>query len=449
MFALLLFLVVPATATADECADAPDYLAQNRITEAENAARACLQDSPDNAAAMVVLARALLAQDEFTEALSWAEKAQAKYPQDLDIATLRMQILARSGDLDAAWAVAVQLPAAAKTQHDPALVAANIAFWREDYAEAAARYDSFVAQWPGEVDAERNRAIAYDKTGRSVTAQTEYERLCRAPYEDDLACALYTQKKKENAKYTLALRPGYWLATRSYNNTNKEDNFDGYSGYAMIDARVFGTFHLGTSLEYRTRDYGDGDVSDTYWELFGNYTWPVGFKLSAAAGMTLDDTDFSPEWTAQIEPGWVFDFGLELYFKFWRLEFEKSGVNVLSPAAAFYYGPLMLYARYYYAIDEDPDTDPSNSFLAKAGWTFFNHVTLTGGYGAGDRTDYLEVTDANVDNYWLALGGIGIHFNWQHSVFLDYIYRDETSSNDRIDVDFIQHQFLLTYQVRF
>ena len=131
------------------------------------------------------------------------------------------------------------------------------------------------------------------------------------------------------------------------------------------------------------------------------------------------------------------------------LEFENSGVNVITPAVAYYVGPLMFYLRYYYAIDDDSDIDPSNSVYGKIALTVIDKIILSAGAGAGDRTDWLDVTDANVDNYWLVTGGLGVQFNWQHGVYFDYIYRNETSENDRIDVDFRQHQFLLTYQLRF
>lgn len=442
--------MIPGAAMGQYCSELNDFLTLGKYIEAEALARECMKQDPTSVFVWIGLSKALAFQDKHDEALSWIQVARSAYPNDMDILTQEIRILSWKGAVDEAWEKTKELPPENLKDPETALLVANVNFWSEHYDDAVNMYTAFLDQEPENPTALRNRGNCYRILGDDEKAKADFEKLCALSKTDkNASCRPLQELAEERARFTLMIQPHYWLETKEYVGQNLSYDFEGYGGKVLFDARIKDTWHLGGSFDYRTRQYNpaDGLVDDEYIEIFSSYLWPVGFKLSGAAGFTIAP-DFLPTFTAQIEPGWVFDFGLEVYLKYWRLQFENDGVNVLSPAAIYYIGPAMFYLRYYLGIDDDPNIDPSNSLIGKAMLTFAP-ISFWAGGGIGDRADYLELDNTSNDGYWMLMAGIGWQIHWRHNLAFDYIYREEDSENDRIQVHFIRHQFLLSYTVKF
>jgi len=428
-------------AFSSDCPDAQESFTKEDFVQAENAARACIEASPDNEYNWYALSRALGFQKKFDKALKWADKAYEKNPADYDFATWRVRLISWSGDLDLAWTEAMKLPEKAFLDKDNNRLLADIAMWRKDYPEAIKRYNKFLLVWPGDAGAIKNRGVSYKESSQPKLAKQDFKQLC-----DMGDCKLYRQMQSEKARFKMVFQPRYWFADKKWEGTDAKDNPEAIEGYFLFDARVYDTLHLGLELDHRARKYGSETFTDQVAGLYANYSFDFGMILLGSVGMTINP-DFSPSLYGIIEPGWGFDFGLELYLRYWRMQFEQYGVNVIS--VIYTIDPVSFYVRYYRGYDEDPVIDPSNSILGKFTYTILELVSLSIGAAYGDGADYLKIDDIKRKGYYLILGGIGWQINPLHSLALDYEYRDEASENDRVDITYFQHQFALSYTVRF
>lgn len=450
IFLLALTFIFPykSLAQVDACPGLSDLLKSEQFKDAEKIARACLEQNPGNVPVQVALSKALAGQKQYVEAIKLAEDALNKYPKDTDLQAWLVRVLAWSGNYDKAWNLAEKLPKTALLDKDNARLVADLAFWKKDYKEAISRYDRFLEKWPTDHGAIRNRGTCYWKSGNDDRAKEDFETLCNmSRTNSDASCDPLKELKEHLARYTLFIQPEYWTRTKEFTNLNIQEDYEGWDGFLLFDVRAWNTLHVGASIDHRTRDYGEGQLDDQYLEGYASYLWDSGFYLYGAVGGTID-TDFSPIYTAAIEPGFIFKFGLELYLRYWRIEFEESGVHVISPALVYTLGPARFYFRYYHGIDDDPDIAQSNAYLGKL--TFYiKSISLSGGGGYGDRTDYLEIDQMERDEYWLVTGGIGWQIHWRHGLMFDYVYRNEIAESLALEVHYTQHQYLLGYKLRF
>jgi len=432
----------------DICPGLSDQLAAGEFAKAEATARACLEKTPENVPLKVALSKSLAGQQEYDEAISLAEQALEKYPKDADLLAWLARVLAWNGDFNRAWDLVLKLPRDALDDKDNARLVADIAFWKKDYKQGVSRYNYFLEKWPRDPSALKNRGLCFWKTGNDDKAKEDFISLCQLSKSDNNAsCDPLKFFKESQARFHMVFQPEYWTRDKEITNKNISEDYHGFDGFFLFDYRPWRTLHIGASTDHRTRDYGDGQLDDQYLEGYGTYLWEKGFYLYGAAGATVDP-DFSPLWTGTIEPGWIFKFGLEVYLRYWRIQFEESGVHVISPALVYTLGPAQLYFRYYHGIDDDPEIDQSNAYIGKL--TFFiKSFSLSGGGGYGDHTDYLEIDNMERDEYWLIMAGVGWQIHWRHGVMLDYIYRNEIAESLALEVHYTQHQYLLGYKVRF
>ncbi len=419
-----------STALAAACPDAQEAYDDENWLMAEFSARECLSNDPDNAELWALLARSLAFQEKYEESLQWIDKVLAKYPTDSDMRTQRVRVLAWKGDLDEAWEEAQGLNINAYTDPDTSKLVANIAFWRNDWKNAVERYDLYLLRVPDDQLALRNRGVAHKNLGNNELARRDFIMLCKLQGKRN--CELDDDIEKSEARFELLLQPGYVFI---------EERNDGWNALVKLDARVWRTLKIGASSEYRQRDYGK-IVDDLYNEIFGSYRWKSGWTLYGALGFTVDP-DFSPNWSAQIEPGYIFDFGLELYLKYWRIQFENEGIHVITPGLIYYFSMFMIYPRYYMSIDDAGDI--AHSGMLKLGIFPIDYLSFFVGAGLGDKTEYLEPRRGELDYYYFILAGAAWNINWRHKLMFDYIYRNEKTDTQR----YIHHHFMLGYSVKF
>ena len=332
--------------------------------------------------------------------------------------------LAFTGEYDKAWEGALKLNLA---NQDNALLIANIAFWKKDWEEAIARYTSFLERWPKHEQALRNRGISYKQLHKSPEALADFLALCNLHPEDEKSCALYKQTKAEQSTIRFLVAGGM--------------SSDGGKLLGLVDWSPATRAHLGLEVDFLSRESETELLFDLFIQAFGSYSWTNGLSVYGAFGRTFE-SDFSPSWTAQIEGGYASELGFQILLKYWRIQFEKGGTNVLSPAIVVYIKRFIIYLRYYLGLEDD--RDPSNAVIGKIGYAIVDSVIISLGAGFGDRTEYLQISNQELDFYWLIIAGLEWKIDWNHTLRFTYIYRDETVDDDYL----IRHEFLLSYELK-
>lgn len=420
-------------ATADSpnfCQAAQLSLQRQEHQQAERLARRCLQHNPNHSQARIVLSRALAAQQRYGQAIAQLDRVLYRYPRDGDLLVLRVRLLAWSGDLNGAWSQLLQLPTSSFADPETVLLGANLAFWRKDYLEAVLRYSDFLEVQPGDTTALRNRGLAWRQQGEPKQALLDFERLCKL---DAAQCGLKTELQQEQARFSLMLMPAYYHIV---------DRPPAGRLSSIFRAQVFPQLQAGAQAELRYRDFGQGGLTDVYLQGDATLNHDSGLFVTVGAGFSILP-QFSPQWTAQVEPGYAFAFGLELYLKYWRLQFAQGGAHVISPAFYYGLGRFGFYSRCYFAIDDQ--RGPTLALMSKISlrpgppWQLF----LGGGFG--DRSEYLEPRQVDLSGSAFAVAGASWDLHWRHRFLLEVLLRRETSDQQI----YLEAQTALGYRLRF
>ena len=415
-------------ARGEGCPRARQRLQSHDLPGAEGEARACLTSAPDDVATWTVLGGVLAAQARYDEALDWLGRARARYPHDDEIGAQRARVLAWAGRLDEAWGAVQALGEESFGDREVAMLAANLALWRADDPEADRRFTGILARWPEDLEARRGRGLARQHAGRLDEAQEDFDALCAQAGP----CGLADELGRRRSRVRLRVAPGLTLVT---------GRKGGWNLAAEAEGRLLGELRVAATMDRRTRDFGAGPLTDTYLEGALSARLGSRFAVAVAAGTTID-RDFSPAWTAQVEPSLGVGGGLELMLKYWRISFPTDGAHVISPAAIWQVSDWSLYGRYFLALPDHGDV--RHAAFGRLARDFGERWSAWAGGGAGNGLDYLELHQGGQGGFWFGWGGLGYRIGWQHSLRADYVNRREAGGATA----YVQHNLTLGYELR-
>jgi YaiO family outer membrane protein len=435
----VLFLHVASSAAAREqpfqpesCKQAQQAFVTGQITQALQAAEQCVIVAPEFAEHHFLQARILAAGHDYESAMVALEKAMAIAPGNNDLYAWQVRLVAWDGRLDEAWTRLQLLPDYAFEDPEVERLAADLAYWQHNWPEATRRYDAYLAAHPEDDSARRKRALVHLERGDLDGAEQDFKELCQAESKGGSSCLELRELQRQRRNVSITLLPEYLM---------RDAGQFGYDLFARIEGSPLHKLKLHAEVDYRTRDFGKGDLTDPYIRA-GAVVMPTPRLSLGLAGGFTPSADFSPEWTAEAEVGYKIIDNLTAYVKYWRIEFDDGGANVITPRASWYVGPLLFDARYYLTLQEGKTTGHS---VLGIGHYLFGPFDLHVGGGGGDRSDYLEVLAGETDQFVLALAGASWDVTALHRIQFDYVYRNEASG----ERDFNLHQFTAGYRVSF
>ncbi len=423
--------LAPGTAAAGECPDAWLHLRTGDPVGAEQKARACLDADPLSTDAALVLSRALARQNRYVEALTWADLVQRRHPEDPELVIWVGRLLAWKGDLDAAWAKVKDLPPD-RDDPDELRFLADLAFWRKDHAQAAARYDRVVLRDGTDRRARLNRGLSRRDAGDAAGALKDFALLCKGG--DRECCLLADQVRVARSRVRGWVRFDHWVLL---------DRPDAWSLGTGIDGRLPKSWKAGVSFEIRPRLYTERTFGDLFTEFWASGD-PARWATVRVAGGFSVERRYSPVWSLLVEPVFRPWQGVELGLLAWRLQFDPLPATVIGPSALMEWGRWTLLLRYYLGVRDDGDV--SHSGFAKVGlrigWPWQVHLAV----GAGNRADYLELRgNPTAQFHWTLGAGLAWQLDWRWRLVLDLMYRDEHEGAAR----FRQLRSSLGAEVRF
>jgi len=383
---------------AEGCPEARTLRLAASLSEAEAAARRCLQAESEDVATWLELSRALGLQQQTGPALEWVERGLLRYPDDVDLALWQVRLLAWSGRLHEAQAglvaVTTRVPEVMRDR-ETAMLAADIRYWSHDWTGADARFASYLESWPDDGDARTKLAIV-----RDALAQ-------------------------ESSILELAIEPSIATGGRA----------DAIATRVTLNARVWDALRVGVTTEVRDRE-GTGETS-----VYGLVGWRgADFVIEGGIGGDVGQ-GIGPEFSAWIEPSVHLAKPLWATLRYWRLDFADDGAHVLSPGLVATVGSVELDFRYWLGLEDSGTT--SHAGLFRARWSLASEWTLEAGGGAGTGADYLEPREGERSGHWLGLVGLRFSPSWQHRFSAGYVQRHETSG----DASQIRHEIGLGWQV--
>ena len=278
-------------ARAEGCAEAKRLLNAHDGASAERAARLCLDAQPGDVATWSLLGQAIGIQGRYGEAIGWLDRALARFPQDEELKVIRTRLLAWSGRLDEAWAAGTRLDPETLLDPDAATVVANVALWRKDHAEAARRYDAILTRYPDYADARRGRGIARQELGDLAGAEEDFAAHCQVEPGGD-GCRFAQAVAARRSRLRLRVAPGLALV---------QERGDGYTLGGEAELKLAEPLSLVAGIERRTRDFGAGLRSDAFAQGLVIVRLHQRLTISAGGGLGIA-RQFSPAWTAEIEP---------------------------------------------------------------------------------------------------------------------------------------------------
>src|SRR5690554_6058512 len=161
---------------------------QRRFSEAEKTARTCTEEQQGNPDAWVELARALAAQGNAEEALTWVDKALLDYPDSNDLKLLKARLLAWTDQLDAARKLLETLPEDLYERPDAMRLRADILLWDDSFDEAIEWYNRYDEADPDNPLVLYKRAMAHRGAGDDSKALDDLEKSCEIAPEATNAC---------------------------------------------------------------------------------------------------------------------------------------------------------------------------------------------------------------------------------------------------------------------
>jgi tetratricopeptide (TPR) repeat protein len=425
-------IVFEAVAQSD-CPGASGLLASNKPAEAFRITSECMSAAPDDTGTWFLHARALAALKRYDEALLLSDKAVALYPDDLDWRVLKIRIQAWKGELDRAWDGLERLPVRAFLDNDNLRLAADVAFWRGDCANAVWRYDELLSQLPGDPAALKNRGTCHKNGWELKKAEADFKTLCSIKPESGGDCMPLNDFRRDTNRFRLLVQPAYAVVI---------DRPDEWDVFGLLEVRVWEELKLGISADWRLRYYDTGPLQDTYLEGFLSWKSKSNFLLYVAGGGTVLP-EFSPIWTAQIDGGYATKFGLEVHLNYTRFVYTQTGANVISPWFIYYWKSFAFMGRYYLSIDDTGKV--TNAGLGKIMYFLRDLMGFYVGGAGGDHADYLDVRGFDTQYFWQVMAGLYWNVTWQHRLFFTYQFRDEVAGGEK----YLQNYFITGYQFMF
>jgi len=464
------------------CRDYAVLHKQGRHVEAEALLRHCLQQAQFRAdpAYWMALSKALAGQKKYASALAWAKKAVEVVPNNRAYALWQARLKAWSNDLTGAWSEAKALYLADPTNREAAHLLAEVAFWRKDWPMAVRLYSRYLSAYPDDHGARLNRGRAYYQLGQEEHGRRDLTIVCSEVGGESPACSDLDDKEFSSRFYTLMFQAGYY-PTHYEPFVNIGDTFHLMGLFSMNFGRKL---QLGTSALFLAREFSTLDPTtniypekydykyDVMFDFFASYRWQSGFSLFGSVGFT-PAPDFLPLVSIKLEPAYDFDFGLRTMFLAWRLQWETgSGTTVLSPGVSYSMNKWYFLTRLYFGIDDDI-SGPSDLGVTALAKVTFNPIPMLGfilGGAVGNKPEYVDaaarsdlVEDAEF--FWSVMAGVHFFIKGQHSIMLDYVFRDEryelkNTINSQGQPPFFfsapeqtghyrQHQILLGYRILF
>ncbi len=433
---LLAFLGLPAPVQAQQ---SPDLCREDRRADLGRLSASdrlevlelCLVAYPEDADLRVLKASSLLQVSRFQDALETAESVVNVHPDYLDARVLAVRALVGLQRLTEAHATARQLSPEWLQDPENSVLWGDLAFWGGDYLEASSRYDRHVQRFGDDPGVLRKLGLCRLELGDSNQALSALDRSCAADSRGD-SCRMAGELRALDSPWLLGVSGGLW---------HIEQGATGWNAGVLVDRRLGAAWRLSAAGDFRTRDYGDGPMNDVYLEGQAEFRWGGGWSLSGTLGGT-PRASFSPELSAALEAGVGLDFGLEVFLKYWRIQFPAGGAHVLAPRLFYYLGPLLWDLRYYFSFKDEGGL--GHAVLGRVTWYTWR-VSPFLGAGRGDTNDYLELRHTGTELFWLIWAGIGVDLGSTSRVIADYVYRYEEASR----IPMTLHQFTLRYEIRF
>ncbi len=391
---------------------------------AEERARACQTEAPEDPERALALSQILAWQDRHEEALSLADHALGLAPADPELQAWRLRLLGWLGRFDEAQTTLDALEPASDPEHRAlALVRADLALWREEWGAADRAYSSYLAAWPDDRGASRSLAMARLRDGKEDEARPLLATLCAE--DDPLACEALRDIQRSGVALLLQAGP---IASSGPGA--------GWRGRAGVELPASERLRLRAGLELQQRLYGGTAARDTL--VDGAATWQTlpWLSLEAGAGFGLRPS-FSPEWNVYAEAGVGLGGGFTLFAKLWHIEFSRTGVDVVSPAIHYEGRWAWTSLRLWRSFDPAGD---GLALLGQVGVPLVWELDLTLGVGGGDKADYLTVRDSElgVERHLVGLAGLAWTPMYELQLRLDYVGRREWSGDARL----MRHEIL-------
>ncbi len=402
--------------------------------QAEALARRCVRDNPDEPAAWVALGEALAEQGRFDRAAAWFSRAATYYPNDWRLKLHQARFLAWQGAHEHAWELVENLPPEAFKDTEVLRLVADVAYWRQDWAEAIRRYDAYLMTRPDDVRALVARGRSYRALGDTTAAMLDMEIACTLSDGKGSACTEADQLEEGPRQYRVSALAGW---------TYIDILPDWYDVMVSFDTQLLDPLSLGGWIEYRYRNLGTNPRHDVILGVRGRYVFDAQWSLGA--GVAFSPTyAVAPYLQLYIEPAWRVVETVTLDVRYWMLRWSGAGAHVFRPSVTW--TPEMWFVRgeYYLGFTED-GAAPTHVGLARVGRYLPLNLYAELGIGGGNRADYLDTSFSDREWHWLLSAKIAWSPNDQHTLGLKYIFRDEREVKRR----FQRHQFILSWDVDF
>jgi hypothetical protein len=391
----------------------------------------CLSAYPEDADLWVLKASSLLQVSRFQDALETAEAVIDSHPGYLDARVLALRALVGLQRLPEAHKAAEQLPSEWLQDPENSVLWGDLSFWAGDYLEASYRYDRHLQRFGDDPGVLRKLGLCRLELGDSKEALSALDRSCAADGRGD-SCRMAGELRARNSRWLLGVSGGL---------LHIEEGATGWNAGVLVGRNLGSAWRLSAAGDFRTRDYGDGSMNDVYLEGQADFRWGGRWSLSGTLGGT-HRASFSPELSAALEAGVRLDFGLELFLKYWRIQFPSGGAHVLAPRLFYYLGPLLWDLRYYLSFKDEGGL--GHAVLGRVTW-YVSRLSPFLGAGRGDTNDYMELRHTGTELFWLIWAGIGVDVGSTSRVIADYVYRYEEASQ----IPMTLHQFTLRYEIKF
>lgn len=401
---------------------------------AEALARRCVREHPDESAAWVALGEALAEQGRFDRAAAWFSRAARHHPDDWRLKLHEARFLAWQGAHDRAWEAVEHLPAEAFEDIEVLRLVADVAYWRQDWAEAVQRYDAYLMQRPDDVRALLARGRSHRAMGDTTGAMMDLEIACTLSDGEGRACQEADLLEEGPRRYRVSALVGW---------TYIDILPDWYDLLASFDVQLLDELTIGAWIEYRHRALSGPKTDDVIIGARGRYLFDASWSLGA--GIAVSPTyEVAPYLQVYIEPAWRVLETVTLDIRYWMLRWTDNGAHVFRPSVTWTPDLWFFRAEYFLGFTEDGAT-PTHVGLARLGRYLPLQLYAEIGIGGGNRADYLDTTFSDAEWHWLLSGKIAWSPNDQHTLALKYIFRDERESKRR----FQRHQFILSWDVDF
>ncbi len=415
-----------AGAEAPGCPGADALMTSGNYLGAETEARKCLQADGSGWQVRLVLAKALGYQEKYDDGLTEVARVRAEAPQNSEAVALQVRLLYWKGEVEQAYQTLQGLTGEG-ADLESALLAGDVA--------AAAGHPEAAEPWywaAGAKGAQRSEVLVKIARLRELQGQKEsaaqlLNEACELGEEaSPLACA----QLKENPEPVNELR---WLIGAQPGIMFLTDRPDAWNLTGIVGHRPVDSLFVTLSGDLRSRDYGEGMKRDLFLLATAAYRASATWGVDAGVGGTVARV-FSPTFTLYVEPWYRVAHSLVASLKLWHLQFGDTPIEVVSPHVDWYFGDFMLDVRYYLSI---ADSGMGHAVTGKLHW-FAGPLRPSLGAGVGDKADYLDSLEQDGGFFWFVSAGLAYRLPTDTHLTLDYMYRDESVSDQAYQFHQIQ-----------